>query len=50
MEKKDLKKIGLNVGTGILVGMMFNISFKASPLNPEGLLGGVIVGVLMYLL
>jgi xanthosine utilization system XapX-like protein len=49
MDEKT-KKICLNMGSGVLVGIMFNVALNASPVNPEGLLGGVIVGLLMYML
>ncbi|MFH1402692.1 MAG: hypothetical protein ABIH11_00300 [Candidatus Altiarchaeota archaeon] len=50
MDEESKRKAGLMLGTGVLTGVMFNIAFNVSPVNPEGIMGGLIVGLLMYLL
>jgi hypothetical protein len=44
------KEIALNLGSGLLVGLMFNVAFNVGLLNSEGIIGGLIVGYLMYAL
>lgn len=38
------------VGSGLIVGVLFNIALQARPYEPGGLAGGVLSAILIYLL
>jgi len=49
-EAKQLKELAVVVGAGIATGIMFNIAITGNPLEIGGLLGGMIAGLLVYIL
>ena len=38
------------IGSGVVVGVLFNLALQASPFELGGLAGGVLSAVLLYLL
>jgi|GEM_PF-1586700 len=50
MNQDRLKAIGLMLGAGLIMGIMFNIAMVGDPFNLGGMLGGLLTGLLMYIL
>ena len=46
---KTVKEFGFMILIGIIVGIMFNTALLRDPINPGGILGGAITGLLMYI-
>lgn len=49
MDEKT-KQLGLMLGGGAATGLLFNLAMTGNPLDIGGLLGGIIVGLLMFIL
>ena len=49
MDDKIIKELGFMLLVGVVIGVMFNIAMSSNPVNIEGILGGFITGLLMYL-
>ena len=50
MDNNMIKALGLMLGSGVIMGVMFNIAITGNPLDTGGILGGLITGFLMYAL
>jgi hypothetical protein len=53
-EKRDMrdtmKGLGLMLGAGAIAGMGLNIAFGTKVWNPEGVIGGLVSALLIYII
>ncbi len=50
MNKEELNELGMMLGAGAVTGILFNIAIAGNPLDTGGIIGGFVVGLLMFIL